>query len=59
VADETVEGVRNAENGRRRVWKPVVTTLLVDAAMREGNPMEGALGRKVRGRHEAENSVEA
>jgi len=50
VADETVEGVRNAEDGGWWAWNPITTTLQVDAAMREGNPTEGALGRKVRGR---------
>jgi hypothetical protein len=49
VADETVEGVRNAEDGWRRGWDLVVTTLLVDVAKREGNPKEGALGREVPG----------
>jgi len=51
VVDQTVEGVRNAEGGRRWEWDPIVTTLPVDAAMRDGNPKEGARGRKVSGRH--------
>jgi hypothetical protein len=46
VADQTVEGVRNAEDGRRLGWDPVVTMLLADAAMRDGNPKEGARDRK-------------
>jgi len=50
-AAQTVEGVRNAEGGRRRVWKPVVTMLLTDVAKRDGNSMEGALSRERWGRH--------
>jgi len=34
--------VRNAEDGWRWGWNPAVTTLLVDVAKRDGNPMEGA-----------------
>jgi len=43
VAEQTVEGVRNAEDGTKqglgtlRVWTP-----LVDAAKRDQNPKEGA-----------------
>ena len=51
VVDQTVEGVRNAEGGRRWDWDPIVTTPLVDAAMRDGNPKEGARDRKELGRH--------
>jgi len=42
VAEQTVEGVQNAEDGWRRRWNFAVTTLLTDVAMRARNPKEGA-----------------
>jgi len=45
MADETVEGVRNAEDGRRRAREARRKTLPADAAMRERNPMGGASKR--------------
>ena len=42
VAEQTIEGVRNAEDGLWWAWEACRKTLLVDAAMRERNPMEGA-----------------
>jgi hypothetical protein len=42
VAEQTIEGVRNAEDGLRWAWEARCKTLLVDAAMRERNPKEGA-----------------
>jgi hypothetical protein len=52
VADQTVEGVRNAEDGRRWDWDPIVTMTPSDAAMREwSNPKEGTRGRKALGGH--------
>ena len=43
-AEKTVEGGRNAEDGTKRGLEiPRVWTLEADAAMREENPMEGAL----------------
>ena len=56
VADQTVEGVRNAEDGRGRSWK----TVLNDAASLEpprgtANPMEGAV--REHGGYERESSL--
>jgi hypothetical protein len=42
VADETVEGVRNAEDGMRWAWEARHKTLQADVAMRERNPKGGA-----------------
>jgi hypothetical protein len=42
VAEQAIEGVRNAEDGVRWAWEARRKTLLADAAMRERNPMEGA-----------------
>jgi len=44
---------REKRRGRRvpGFGKPDTTTLLVDVAKREGNPMEGAPRREARGRH--------
>jgi len=44
--------VRNAEDGKRRAWKPVVRTLQADVAKRERNPTEGALRREAQGGYE-------
>jgi hypothetical protein len=41
--------VRNAEDGKRRAWKPVVRTPQADVAKRERNPKEGALRREAQG----------
>ena len=46
AAEETVEGVRNAEGGRQRAWELVATLLLADVAKRAKNPKEGALPLK-------------
>jgi hypothetical protein len=51
VVDQTVEGVRNAEDGRWWDWDPAITIPLTDAAMRDCNPMEGARDRKELGGH--------
>jgi len=60
VVDQTVEGVRNAEDGRRRGWDLAATIPLADVAMREGNPKEGARGLKGLGAGLGrEHSVEA
>jgi hypothetical protein len=42
VVEQTIEGVRNAEDGLQWAWEVHCNPLLVDAAMRERNPMEGA-----------------
>jgi hypothetical protein len=42
VAEQTVEGVRNAEDGRREAREASRKTLPADAAMRERNPKGGA-----------------
>jgi hypothetical protein len=52
VAEETVEDVRNVEDGARRAWKPVVKTPKADVAKRDRNPMEGAPRREARGGRE-------
>jgi hypothetical protein len=38
MADQTVEGVRNAEDGRQRVWNPVATMTPAEVAKRERQP---------------------
>ena len=42
MAEQTVEGVRNAEDGWRRRWNFAVTMPLADVAKRARNPKEGA-----------------
>jgi len=42
VAEQTVEGVRNAEDGRWWAREAQHKTLLADVAMRERNPKGGA-----------------
>jgi len=45
-ADEIVEGVRNAEDERRRAWKLAVTTLRVEVAKRATQPQGRSFGRE-------------
>jgi hypothetical protein len=51
VADQTVEGVRNAEDGWWRGWNLVTTTPQAEVAKRDGNPKEGAQRREAWSRH--------
>jgi len=50
VADQTVEGVRNAEDGRRWAGKLIVTMPLAEVAKRARDPKEGASHREDVGR---------
>jgi hypothetical protein len=60
VAEQTVEGVRNAEDGMWRAWDARHKTLLVDVAMREETPREvSRRDRKVEaGRVRESNTLE-
>jgi len=46
VADQTVVGVRNAEDGRATGTESRRKTLLADVAKRGRNPKEGALASR-------------